>query len=93
MLNEYEKQIVGDFYTQLPIVQNKQLKLLWDNCEIIAIFDTCFDDYNQNDEDDEYTSFAFQLVSIIGNPPIEISKDNYFIINYHNFPNKIEVIQ
>jgi hypothetical protein len=56
------------------------------------MFDTCFDDFSDDNEADEFTSFAFEVYNVVGAPPIELSEDNYCIINYHNFPKKIEIV-
>lgn len=85
-----EQGIVEKFYKNLANIKDEDtLLLVWENSEVYALFDTCFDDYDENNEADEYNSFVFKAEKIIGNPPINITDNRYFIINYHNFPNKI----
>ena len=50
-----------------------------------------FEYFADDNEEDEYISFVFKVVNVEGNVPIEISSAVYFIVNYHNFPQKIEV--
>ena len=45
------------------------------------------DDKNYED----FTTFAFAAVETKGNPPVLITKDNYFCVNYKNFPDEIIV--
>lgn len=85
-----EQNIIEGFYKNLDsIKENDTLLLVWENSEVTAMFDTCFDDYDENDETNEYNSFVFKAVRIVGNPPIDIADNSYFIVNYHNFPDKI----
>ena len=53
----------------------------------------CYDDDNGLDVDDknyeDFTTFAFAVVEKKGNPPVFITKDSYFCINYKNFPDEI----
>lgn len=95
-LNDYEKSIIGTFYNNIKLCRNNKILLKWDtNNYIIANFDTCFEDDNdlEMDEDkyEEFTSFAFTVISVSGKPPVYITEDNYFLISYHNFPNEIFV--
>ena len=90
MLSIKEANIVKDLYSRLDEISNREIKLIWTTGEIIAVFDTCFDDFNEDDESDEFTSFVFKVNIVKGVVPINISEDNYCIINYHNFPTKIE---
>ena len=90
MLSIKEANIVKDLYSRLDEISNREIKLIWTTCEIIAVFDTCFYDFNEDDESDEFTSFVFKVNIVKGVVPINISEDNYCIINYHNFPTKIE---
>ncbi len=91
MFSDKEKNIVSSFYNKLDEIENKELLLSWKTGYAIALFDTCFEDFADDNEEDEYTSFVFKVVSVEGNVPIEISSAGYFIVNYHNFPQKIEV--
>lgn len=90
MLSEKEEKIVGKLYNCLDEISNKEIKLIWETGEMTVVFDTCFDDFNENDESDEFTSFVFKVSSTKGTFPAIISEDNYCIINYHNFPTRIE---
>lgn len=90
MLSIKEANIVKDLYSRLDEISNREIKLIWTTGEIIAVFDTCFDDFNEDDESDEFTSFVFKVNIVKGVVPVNISEDNYCIINYHNFPTKIE---
>lgn len=92
MFSEKEKDIVSDFYSMLDDIAKKELRLSWDKGYVIAKFDTCFDDFDDDNEDDEFTSFAFKVIKVEGEVPLEITCDMYFLINYHNFPKKIEVV-
>ena len=91
MFSENEKNIVSNFYSRLDEIEDKELQLFWEQGYAIAQFDTCFEDFDDDNEEDEYTSFAFKVISVEGDVPIEISSAGYFLVNYHNFPNKIEV--
>lgn len=85
-----EQSIVKTFYEHLNMIgKNDILSLVWNSGTVNCAFDTCFDDCDEDNESDEFTSFVFKKIDIIGNPPIEITADNCFIINYHNFPEKI----
>lgn len=90
MLSKKEGKIVGELYSRLDEIFNKEIKLIWKTGKMIAVFDTCFDDFSEDDEFDEFTSFVFKVSNISGTVPVEISEDDYCIINYHNFPIKIE---
>jgi hypothetical protein len=92
VFSKNEKPIVENFYNHLGVYENKHLKLSWGNDYIEAMFDTCFDDFSDDDETDEFTSFVFEVYKVVGTPPIELSEANFCIINYHNFPKKIEIV-
>ena len=91
MFSENEKDIISDFYRRLDEIEDRKLQLFWKTGCVTVLFDTCFEDFADDNEEDEYTSFVFKVISVEGNVPIEISSAGYFIVNYHNFPNKIEV--
>ena len=55
MLSIKEANIVKDLYSRLDEISNREIKLIWTTGEIIAVFDTCFDDFNEDDESDEFT--------------------------------------
>lgn len=86
-----EQPIIENFYKNITkIKEGDILSLIWENGQVEAIFDTCFDDFNEENEEDEYTSFSFILRNESkGFPPIKIMETKYFIINYHNFPKDI----
>lgn len=60
---------------------------------IHARFDTCFEDDNDLEIDDtdyeEYTSFVFKKLHVIGEPPVFITEHDHFCIDYRNFPDEI----
>lgn len=96
MLNNYESTIVGIFAENLDQYDNEIMELVWkDGSKIKAEFDTCFEDDNDLEMDEkgyeEFTSFAFNVISVSGTPPVFITEDNGFLIDYHNFPSEILV--
>lgn len=85
-----ERCIIEKFYKNLSKITGKdKLTLIWDECQILANFDTCFDDFDDDNENDEFTSFVFKKLEQKGISPIEITSEGLFIINYHNFPHEI----
>ncbi len=93
-LNDKEKIIIEEFYTNIEQYEKEVMLLSWsDGSYVVSSFDTCFEDDNDCDMDDknyeEYTTFVFKCISLSGNPPICVTEDNYFCVNYHNFPDKI----
>ena len=93
-LNNNEEQIIKKFLTVEEEYENENLILKWENgSQIFAEYDSFIEDENdfeiEDKEYEEFWSFIFKKIEIIGNPPVEISEDNYFLINYHNFPNEI----
>ena len=92
MFSEKERDIAAGFYHILNDIYNKELRLSWETGYVIAKFDTCFDDFDDDNEEDEFTSFIFELVRKEGDVPLYITTANLFIVNYHNFPKKIEVL-
>lgn len=96
MLNKYEGKIVKTFAENLDHYENEQMELIWeDGSKIVATFDTCFEDENDYEMDEEgyeeFTSFAFTAIAVSGNPPVYITEDDGFLIDYHNFPKEILV--
>ena len=93
-LNDKEKAILDVFLGNLVEFEDCEMLLKWDEeNQAKALFDTCFEDEDENENDieyEEYISFMFKKTDIKGDPPIEID-DDYFIINYRNFPNEIIV--
>lgn len=85
-----EKSIIEKFYKSLSeIGGNDILELLWETGKITAVFDTCFDDFDENNEKDEFTSFVFKSKNMEGVIPVDIGENDLFIVNYHNFPKQI----
>lgn len=95
-LNEKEEKIISHFLSRLNQYDIEEMKLLWlDGSVVFANFDTCFEDDNGLDEDDEayeeFTTFVFKVIDISGNPPVFITEDDFFCVNYRNFPDEILV--
>lgn len=95
-LNENEGIIINKFLENLDNYDTKEMKLLWHTGgTIIARFDTCFEDENEFDEGEaayeEFTTFVFEVIDVTDNPPVLITEDNFFCVNYHNFPDEITV--
>lgn len=93
-LNDYEEKIIDTFMGNLNEYENEEMSLIWkDGSALVATFDTCFEDENEYDMDDpryeEFTSFAFTAILMFGKPPVYITEDKGFLIDYHNFPEKI----
>lgn len=85
-----EQSIIETFYKNLlSITEEDILTLVWNEGKILAKFNTCFDDFNEENEEDEFTSFVLKSLESIGKPPVEITESDFFIINYHNFPSEI----
>lgn len=85
-----EQSIIEKFYKKLSNITEKDvLELKWKTGTVKAVFDTCFDDFDEKNESDEYTSFLFKGLSFDGVPPVQIVDEKMFIINYHNFPDSI----
>ena len=85
-----EQLIIETFYKRLSsLTEEDVLTLIWDEGQIKAKFDTCFDDFNEKNDKDEFTSFVLKKIALTGAPPVEITETGLFIINYHNFPKDI----
>ena len=85
-----EQSVIETFYRNLSKIQeNDILTLIWNEGQIQAKFDTCFDDFNEEKEEDEFTSFILKKLDLKGKPPVKITDADFFIINYHNFPKQI----
>ncbi|MBR5539389.1 MAG: hypothetical protein IKU61_05765 [Clostridia bacterium] len=94
--NENEEIIIGTFINKADEFYGKDLLLNWsDENSIVAIFDSIIEDEedcDMNDEEyEEFWSFVFKAVEVKGKPPVSITEDEYFIVNYHNFPDEIIV--
>ena len=56
--------------------------------------DIVFEDMDEDENDEnfeKYYSFVFRSISVTGNPPISVSGDNLFLVNYRNFPKSIKL--
>lgn len=92
--NNKEEEIIGTFISNIDDYEDVMLTLKWKNgSEVSAIFDSYIEDENDYDiEDDNYEefwSFVFKVSEVKGTPPIYVTEDKFFLINYHNFPDKI----
>ena len=87
-LNEFEEKIISNFCKNLNELSDESLLLKWNSGSLVAIFDTCFEDMD-DDTEEEFYSFSFVVSSKEGNPPVVVSDDNYCLINYKNFPVEI----
>ena len=92
--SEKEKAIIETFYGNLDLFDKSEMLLIWNNgSQIHARFDTCFENDNGLEMEDadyeEYTSFVFQKLHVIGEPPVFITEHDYFCIDYRNFPDEI----
>lgn len=93
-LNEKEEKVIGKFLNSINSIQGKELNLIWDNgSQVHALYDSYIEDEAdfEIDEDgyEEFWSFVFKVIKADNNAPIEITEDNYFLINYRNFPEEI----
>ena len=93
-LNEKEEKVIGKFLNNTDRIQGKELYLIWaDGSQVHALYDAYIEDESdfEIDEDgyEEFWSFAFRVITADANAPIEITEDNYFLINYRNFPKEI----
>ena len=95
-LNEREEKIIGAFMNIEREFQGETVVLKWeDGSQICGIYDSYIEDetdFEMDEEEyEEFWSFVFEVISVTGNPPVYITKDNFFCVNYHNFPNEITV--
>ena len=93
-LNDKEEKIIAPFYKKLDDIIGCTLLLEWDTGSAVSIFDTTFDDEDEDEDAEEYeefTSFLFRSISVTGKPPISVSGDNLFLVNYRNFPKSIKL--
>ncbi len=93
-LNDKEEALIDVFMGNLDEYERLPMILKWKRGgQALVRLDTCFEDEDDDEQApdfEEYVSFIFEALSIDGNPPIDIY-DNYFIVNYRNFPNEILV--
>ena len=95
-LNEKEEAIIGTFLSVADEYCFEEMELVWnDGGKIIATYCSSYDDSNgkKKGEDgyEEYTSFVFDAIDVIGEPPVFITEQDGFCLNYHNFPDEITV--
>lgn len=95
-LNEKEGVLIGRFLEQIDRYDTEEMTLVWNSgATIRAKFDTCFEDENDFSEEEpgyeEFTTFAFEVVEVLGVAPVLITEDNFFCVNYHNFPDEVLV--
>lgn len=95
-LNSNEEAIIGSFIEKEVDYIGKTVMLSWDKENIaVAVYDSFIEDENGLDLDDndyeEYWSFVFKIITIVGNPPIDITEDGFFSVNYHTFPQSIVI--
>ena len=93
-LNENEEKVIGKFMEVEDKYENETLTLVWENgSRVEAKYDSFIEDENDYELEDEnyeeFTSFVLIKIEMFGNPPIEVSEHDYFLINYHNFPKEI----
>ncbi len=95
-LNDNEEKIIGKFFNSVENFYQKEMILDWGNGNIAyGVYEEYIED--ENDEDiesenyEEFWSFIFKITGLLGKPPIFVTEDEYFMINYHNFPQKILV--
>ena len=95
-LNENEETVIGNFIAVESKYTNRILILKWNTgAYVTATYDSFIEDENdyeiEDDEYEEFWSFVFKKLKIEGTPPIEVTEDDYFTVNYHNFPDDIVV--
>lgn len=93
-LNDKEEKIIGLFMEIADELEGKLIVLKWkDGSQVCGIYDSYIEDeldYEMDDERyEEFWSFVFKAVDLIGAPPIYITEDEYFCIDYRNFPDEI----
>lgn len=97
-LNDREEKIIGAFMNIADELEGKPVVLKWrDGSWVLGIYDSYIEDENDCDIEDigyeEFWSFVFKAVGVSGTPPIYITDDEYFCINYHNFPDEVTVAE
>lgn len=93
-LNKREAEIIGTFMDVEDDFEGKKLILKWNNgSQVTAVYDTYIEDEADCEIEDgnyeEFWSFVFKAIDLIGEPPVYITEDEYFCVNYHNFPDEI----
>lgn len=95
-LNDKEGKKIGPFMAVADELEGKTIILKWKNgSQVQGIYDSYIEDELDCDMDDkdyeEFWSFVFKAIDLTGEPPIYITEDEYFCINYRNFPDEIVV--
>ena len=95
-LNDKEEAIIGEFLSNVDEYAFEEMELSWENGgKITATYASYFDDSNDKRKGEEgyeeYTTFVFDAIDVIGEPPVFISEQDGFCLNYHNFPRAITV--
>ena len=93
-LNDKEEAIIGKFLSHADDYDYEDMELTWSNgSKIVATYVSNFEDSNDKIKGtegyEEYTTFVFDVIEVIGEPPVLISEQDGFCINYHNFPEEI----
>ena len=93
-LNEKEEAVIGVFLSQADTYDFEDMELVWKNgAKITATYVSNFEDSNDKKKGEEgyeeYTSFVFDVIEVSGEPPVLISEQDGFCLNYHNFPDEI----
>ena len=94
--NDKEEAIIGTFLSNADEYEFDDMELSWDNGgKIIANYVSNYEDSNDKKKGtegyEEYTSIVFDAIEVIGEPPVMISEQDGFCLNYHNFPSLITV--
>ena len=95
-LNENEEAIIGAFLSNADDYCFEDMELIWkDGSKIIATYASSFEDSNDKKKGEEgyeeYTTFVFDAVEVFGEPPVFITEQDGFCLNYHNFPDEIMI--
>jgi len=95
-VNDKEEEIIGSFMNIEDELEGTEVMLIWNNGSCVqGIYDSFIEDESDCEMEDEkyeeFWSFVFKLVNFSGEPPVFITKDNFFCVNYHNFPDAIMV--
>ena len=95
-LNNKEEKIIGKFMDVVDDFEGKLMILKWkDGDQVLGIYDSYMEDELDCEMDDEcyeeFWSFVFKAVDLVGEPPIYITEDEFFCVDYRNFPDEIIV--
>lgn len=93
-LNENEEAVIGTFLSSADEYYDEEMELYWeDGSKITASFVSYYEDSNDKKKGEEgyeeYTTFVFDVIDVVGEPPVFISEQDGFCMNYHNFPSEI----